>query len=100
MNIVSDKYRQPETPTFMRMLLEAGADVNAYHRVAIFGAMSRKLTALHVACRGKYADDVKQLLEAGADANSNPQHDGFTPLISVTRSEVGFERTTLKESNP
>jgi hypothetical protein len=59
MNIVSDKYRQPETPTFMRMLLEQGADVNAVHQDS---RGDFQLTALHVACRGKYADDVKQLL--------------------------------------
>jgi len=62
-------------PEAVRILLEAGAAVDAFGRGWMTG------TALHSAVSRKRADVVRILLEAGADPNAR-QSAGWTPLHS------------------
>lgn len=57
--------------TIVRLLIEAGADVNTKDRAG--------WTPLHYACRHGHADIVQLLLDAGADVNAK-ENNGSTPL--------------------
>lgn len=65
-------------PELVRLLLGAGADVNAQARNPM------KVAAIHAAVSTSDEECVKILLENGADPNL-PQQDGITPL-SVARA--------------
>lgn len=60
-------------PEAVRLLLDAGAEVNAPSRNA------QKVKPLHSAAAARSAEICAMLLERGADVNAR-QHGGFTPL--------------------
>jgi ankyrin repeat protein len=60
------------SPEALKVLIEAGAKVNARQKVLSH-------TALYVASQNGWAESVKVLIEAGADVNI-PDSDGTTPL--------------------
>lgn len=61
---------KPEHETVARVLIDAGADVNALDNV--------QWSALHLACDRGYLDTVRALLEAGADVHAQSAN-GVTP---------------------
>lgn len=63
-----------------RLLLDAGADVNAH---------KRGQTALHWAARGGQVEMVDLLLSRGADANAPMMGDGATPLALAEKRGHG-----------
>jgi ankyrin repeat protein len=60
------------SPEALKVLIEAGAKVNARQKVMLH-------TALYNAAQNGYTESVKVLIEAGADVNI-PDFDGRTPL--------------------
>jgi len=60
-------------PAAVKMLIAAGADVNAAAKNPL------KVAALHAAVAGRNLDVVKAVLDAGADANAQ-QQSGFRPM--------------------
>lgn len=61
-----------DCPEIVRLLIEAGAPVNA-------GYGEGQTTALHLAAHHGHAETVRALLEAGADVNARASY-GRTPL--------------------
>jgi ankyrin repeat protein len=66
-------------PEAARVLIDAGADVNAAARNPL------KVTALHAAVAGGNMEIVRAVLLAGADANA-PQQAGFRPMHEAANS--------------
>lgn len=66
----------PDGPAIRRMLLDAGAPVNA--------GIGRSGTPLHEAARHGTAAALRELLAAGAEVNA-PAADGTTPLLIAAR---------------
>jgi uncharacterized protein len=69
----------PDAAEISRVLLEAGADVNARSE----NAMS--VLPLHSAVAGNHADVAAVLIEAGADVNAKQRH-GWTPLHGAAQN--------------
>ena len=86
-NEANDEYTPLDVATLgghiecMKMLLEAGADINGKDKYGI--------TALHIAVRSQNLECVRLLLDAGADPNIG-DHDQCTPIIWA----VYFYQTT------
>jgi ankyrin repeat protein len=70
-------------PEAARVLIEAGADLEAQARNKEFALDARPL---HSAAAGRRHDVCRVLLEAGADANAI-QHGGYTPLREAEENE-------------
>ena len=69
----------PDAPEISRLLLEAGADVNARSE----NPMS--VLPLHSAVAGDQADVAAVLIDAGADVNARQRH-GWTPLHGAAQN--------------
>jgi uncharacterized protein len=70
------------SPEAIRLLLAAGADLEAPARNGEFAPEARPL---HSAVAAGRADTAEALLEAGADPNAR-QHGGFTPLMAAEQA--------------
>src|SRR5438874_1919530 len=73
-------FGQPEAA---RILIDAGADVEAPARNTEFALDARPL---HSAAAGRRLEVCRVLLEAGADPNAK-QHGGFTPLLQANQNQ-------------
>jgi ankyrin repeat protein len=103
MNIGSPIYSTPlykaaleEKVDMVKLLLEAGADVNAVYehgRTTSLHRGQRRATPLHWAVSKGPIDMVKLLLEAGADVNVTNVY-GDTPL-HMAASESGLEAVEI-----
>jgi ankyrin repeat protein len=79
-------FKHPET---VKLLLDAGADVNAQARNAM------KVRPIHAAAASAQIDVTRALLERGADVNAR-QQEGFTPLHEAAASgKIDFARLFL-----
>ena len=78
------------SPEALKVLIAAGAKVNARSRDLLF-------TALHVAAQNGYAESVKILIKAGADVKLR-DFDGHTPLDRATRSKHAKVVELLKDA--
>jgi ankyrin repeat protein len=79
-------FKHPET---VKVLLDAGADVNAQARNAM------KVRPIHAAAAAAQIDVTRALLERGADVNAK-QEEGYTPLHEAAGSgKLDFARLFL-----
>lgn len=79
-------FKHPETA---KLLLDAGADVNAQARNAM------KVRPIHAAAASAQIDITRTLLERGADVNAK-QQEGYTPLHEAASSgKLEFARLFL-----
>src|SRR5438094_751900 len=78
MAVLAGRASEPQTLEIIRVLHEAGADVNV---IALINHReeSRGGTALHYAVRKRYKEVIKKLAEYGIDMNARDQ-DGLTAL--------------------
>jgi len=79
-------FKHPET---VKVLLDAGADVNAHARNAM------KVSPIHAAAAAGQIEVTRALIERGADVNAR-QQEGYTPLHEAASSgKLDFARLFL-----